>query len=62
VSVLIPGQVDPDAAEIGQHYELLNERVIGDAVLDSRSRAGCGHGTSGNPLPPQAFGAIMNIT
>jgi hypothetical protein len=36
--------------------------VIGDAVLDSRSRAGCGHRTSGNPLPPQAFGAIMNIT
>jgi hypothetical protein len=62
VSVLIPGQVDPDAAEFGQHYELLNKRVIADAVADERTRAACGHSVARNPLPPQAFGAIMNIT
>ena len=62
MGVLIPGQVDPDAAEFGQHYELLNERVIADAVPDWRNRPACGHGTSGKPLPPQAFGAIMNMT
>lgn len=60
--VLIPGQVDLDAAEFGQHYELLNERVIADAIFNSRSRTGCGHGAGQKPLPPQAFGAIMNIT
>ena len=60
--VLIPGQVDPDAAEFGQHYELLNERVIADAVADARARPACGHSIAGKPLPPQAFGAIMNMT
>jgi hypothetical protein len=62
VSVLIPGEVDPDAAEFGQHYELLNERVIGDSVPDWHGGTSCGHGVAAKPLPPQAFGAIMNET
>jgi hypothetical protein len=60
--VFIPRQVDPDAAEFGQHYELLNECVIVDTMPDGRSRTACGHGVAAKPLPPQAFGAIMNMT
>jgi hypothetical protein len=35
----MPGQVDPGGAEFGQHYELLNERVIATAVIVSNGRA-----------------------
>jgi hypothetical protein len=39
----IAGQVDPGGAEIRQHYELFNERVIVAAVADWRAWRGCGH-------------------
>jgi hypothetical protein len=40
---------------------MFNERVIAVAVPDRYPRAACGHGDAAKPLPPQAFGAIMNI-
>jgi len=45
-------------AEIGPFYELFNEAVI---VYGNRlATARCGHPRRAKPLPPRAFGAIMN--
>jgi hypothetical protein len=46
--------MDPSGAEIGQHYEPFNERVIAFAGRSAAAKRG-----AVKPLPPQAFGAIM---
>ena len=46
--------MDPSGAEIGQHYEPFNERVIAFSPGSAAAKR-----AAVKPLPPQAFGAIM---
>ena len=49
--------MDVGGAEIGQHHEMFNERVIAlkQSIRLRRNAPGV------KPLPPQAFGAIMTV-
>ncbi len=49
--------MDRRGAEIGQHYELFNERVIADAAIGTAAA----RRVAAKPLPPYAFGAIMTF-
>ena len=48
--------MDPSGAEIGQHYELFNERVIAFPRGSAAAKR-----AAAKPLPPHAFGAIMTV-